>query len=312
MPVFNFQDGQILTANQLNTSFAAKADAEDPVLTGDVDATGATSVAVTDSTFEIRDNVDPTKKFRFQAGNITAATTKTITVPDDNITLVGAENTQTISGPKTFSGTLTMSGKPINEAARFDVASATTVDLSSVSANYIRITGTNNIAAITLPDGAERTIVFLAGLSLIHSPTFILPGAANITVASGDTIIVRGESGGARVVNFQSATNDPNIGANTTINTNAYSYYIAGGLLVQTGIGPLTTNANGDSGTITFPIAFSVKPNILISPYERTGATPIYSVDVATASSFDWSMSDRDTSGGGATSKFVWFAIGPA
>jgi len=51
----------------------------------------AASVGVTsfsDDTFSVVDNIDATKKANFQAGNITPATTRTLTIPDKNGTLL--------------------------------------------------------------------------------------------------------------------------------------------------------------------------------------------------------------------------------
>ena len=55
--------------------------------TGGSVAGGSTPTVFQDSTFEIFDDLDATKTFRFQAANITTGTTRTITVPDKNITI---------------------------------------------------------------------------------------------------------------------------------------------------------------------------------------------------------------------------------
>lgn len=54
-----------------------------------------------DSTVQIVDQGDNTKKIAFQASGITTANTRTITMVDTDITIVGAANTQTLSN-KTF------------------------------------------------------------------------------------------------------------------------------------------------------------------------------------------------------------------
>lgn len=51
-----------------------------------------------DSLLTIADDGDPTKKIAFQASGITTGTTRTITVPDANITLVGTAASQALSG----------------------------------------------------------------------------------------------------------------------------------------------------------------------------------------------------------------------
>jgi len=69
-----------------------------------------------------------------------------------------------------------------------DLASATTTDLSTVGAN-VRITGTTTITGFgTAASGITRKLRFAAALTLTHNATsLILPGAANITTAAGDT-----------------------------------------------------------------------------------------------------------------------------
>lgn len=50
-----------------------------------------------DSVTRIVDNADGTKKIAFEAGGITTGTTRTITVPDADITLIGAASTDTLT-----------------------------------------------------------------------------------------------------------------------------------------------------------------------------------------------------------------------
>jgi hypothetical protein len=75
-----------------------------------------------------------------------------------------------------------------SDAPWVDLASATTTDLSTVGAN-VRITGTTTITSFgTAPSGVTRKLRFAAALTLTHNATsLILPGAADITTAAGDT-----------------------------------------------------------------------------------------------------------------------------
>jgi hypothetical protein len=70
-----------------------------------------------------------------------------------------------------------------------DLASATTTDLGAQNANNIRITGTTTITGFgTAASGVTRELRFAGALTLTHNATsLILPGAANITTAAGDT-----------------------------------------------------------------------------------------------------------------------------
>jgi hypothetical protein len=90
-------------------------------------------------------------------------------------------------------GTLTGA---LNEAQGADIASASTVNLTTATGNYVHITGTTTITAITLAQGYERTVVFDGLLTLTNGASLLLPTAANITTATGDTAVFRGESAG--------------------------------------------------------------------------------------------------------------------
>lgn len=88
-------------------------------------------------------------------------------------------------------GTLTGA---LNEAQGADIASAGTVNLTTATGNYVHITGTTAITAITLAQGYERTVVFDGALTLTNGASLLLPTGANITTAAGDTAVFRGEA----------------------------------------------------------------------------------------------------------------------
>lgn len=98
-------------------------------------------------------------------------------------------------------------GVALNEKKGADIAAASTTSLTAATGNLVHITGVGvTINAMTLPSGAERTVVFDGQHTLVHSPNLILPGAANITTAAGDRAIVRGDGAGiARVITYTKA-----------------------------------------------------------------------------------------------------------
>lgn len=99
-----------------------------------------------------------------------------------------------------------------------DIASAATTDLGAATGTLVDITGTTSITSFGVAAaGVERTLRFAAALTLTHNATsLILPGAANITTASGDTAIVRSLGGGNwRCVTYQRAASAPVSGTNT-------------------------------------------------------------------------------------------------
>lgn len=89
-----------------------------------------------------------------------------------------------------------------------DIASAGTINLTTATGNYVHVTGTTTITAITIPIGAERTVIFDGALTLTHGAGLLLPGAANITTASNDRMIVRGDTAGALIVDYIKASGE--------------------------------------------------------------------------------------------------------
>lgn len=92
-----------------------------------------------------------------------------------------------------------------------NIASAATVDLNAATGDFIHITGTTTITAITLDSGLERDVVFDGVLTLTHNGTsLILPGNVNITTAAGDRATFRGEgSGNVRCMHYTKADGTP-------------------------------------------------------------------------------------------------------
>ncbi|WP_295850954.1 hypothetical protein [uncultured Xylophilus sp.] len=90
-------------------------------------------------------------------------------------------------------GTLTGA---LNEARGASIPSAATLDLNAATGNFVHITGTNAVTAVTLAPGAARTVIFDGALTLAHSATLQLPGLANIVTAPGDRATFRGDAGG--------------------------------------------------------------------------------------------------------------------
>lgn len=93
----------------------------------------------------------------------------------------------------------------INEKKGLAIPSASNINLTTATGNYVHVTGGNTINTITIPDGAERTVVFDSSLTLTSSVNIILPSNANIVTSAGDTAKFRGESGAAKVVSYEKA-----------------------------------------------------------------------------------------------------------
>lgn len=122
---------------------------------------------------------------------------------------VATNANNTFTGTNTFANTVAMSGAAFNEAARVNVASATTTDIGAAASNYVRITGTTTITGLgTIASGVRRQVLFAAALTLTHNATsLILPTGTNITTAAGDCAIFLSEgSGNWRCTDYQRAS----------------------------------------------------------------------------------------------------------
>lgn len=115
-----------------------------------------------------------------------------------------------------------------------DVASAPTINLTTTTGDYVDVTGTTTITAITLADGVEKTVRFTGILTLTNGASLVLPGAANVTTAAGDEAVFRGDSASiVRCISYFKAATGALVNAATT----------AVGGTVQ-----LATQANMDAG----------------------------------------------------------------
>ena len=118
-------------------------------------------------------------------------------------------NGTALAGSPFTGGTLTSS---LNEAPQVTIASATTTDIGAATANYISVTGSTTITGLgTIASGARRMVTFAGALTLTYNATsLILPGAASITTAAGDTAeFVSLGSGNWRCLAYTKASGAP-------------------------------------------------------------------------------------------------------
>lgn len=107
--------------------------------------------------------------------------------------------------------------RPHNNAS--SIATAATVNLNNANGDYVELTGTTTVTDITLDEGQEKTVKCAESFTLTdgsgNSPQdIILPGSADITTATGDVFIIRGEGNGTtRIVGYMRADGSPLNGA---------------------------------------------------------------------------------------------------
>lgn len=150
---------------------------------------------------------------KLDASATAAAATKLATARNINgvafdgtadITLAGSPDATKL--PLNGSGTMTGA---INEAATVTIASAATVNIGAAASNTIIITGTTTISSFGAgTSGMRRQLTFSGALNVTQNATsMILPGAATITTAAGDTMdaICLGSSNW-RITNYTKGT----------------------------------------------------------------------------------------------------------
>lgn len=106
------------------------------------------------------------------------------------------------------------------------LASATTTDLGSTGVNAVSVTGTTTITGLgssAFISNPYYFIRFTGALTFTHNATsLILPGAANITTAAGDTAVMKYEgSGNWRCMSYQKASGK-SISGSVVIATSSY------------------------------------------------------------------------------------------
>ncbi len=178
-----------------------------------------------------------------------------------------------------------------------DIASASTTDLSTATGDFVDITGTTTITAFgTLAAGVERTLRFTGALTLTHNATsLILPGAANITTANGDTAIMRSlGSGNWKCISYQYGASAPYNGAVFVQVVNTETGAVATGTTTVPQDDTIPQNTEGDqymSLSITpkntankliidvvFVCSLSIVNHTIVSLFQDTTASALASV----------------------------------
>jgi hypothetical protein len=150
-------------------------------------------------------------------GTQTAATISDFTTAVQALSINGlSEDTN-----PTMSGVLSTNGYQVKFSQGATVASATTLTLGT-DGNTFPISGTTTITGInTVGVGSWIKLRFTTALQLTHSGSFLLPGSANITTASGDiATFYEFSTGSWRCDDYSRANGTPiALGANTVTNT---------------------------------------------------------------------------------------------
>lgn len=122
---------------------------------------------------------------------LSTATNSAIVAADSVLVALGKLQAQVSAVITTASNALAKAGGTMTGLLKFasgsNIASASTVNLSTATGNTVHITGTTAITTFTMSAGQIMDVIFDGILTLTHNATSNnLPGGASITTAAGD------------------------------------------------------------------------------------------------------------------------------
>jgi hypothetical protein len=137
-------------------------------------------ITVKDANLAIQDDVDTTKQVKLQASSITTATTRTLTIPDADGTIVLNNNTQTLTN-KTLDNTSVVTVKDSNLTIQDDVDTTKQVK--------IQASGVSTLTTRTLSvPNADGTIVLDTNTQTLSGKTIVAASNTITTAASGNLV----------------------------------------------------------------------------------------------------------------------------
>lgn len=167
-----------------------------------------------------------------------------------------------------------------------DIASATTVDLSTATGNYVHITGsTGPITSFgTVSAGIRFLLVFDSTPTITHNGTsLILPGTANIVAEAGDSAeVVSLGAGNWRCLWYQRASGNPVTGVSLIAANNLSD--VANASTARTNLGlAIGSNVQAyDADTLKADVADVLTAGFAATPYDAgTKSSGTYTPDEA-------------------------------
>jgi hypothetical protein len=197
----------------------------------------------------------------------------------------------------------------LNESVGSAIASASTINLTTATGNFLHITGNTAITAVTLGAGMRREVVFDGILTLAHHSTNNnLPGTADITTASGDMASYYSDGTTVYCTKYTRSDGNPlkiNNVIKAELNASGSAPIYACRAWVNFNGVPLTGtySQTGTSVTVTMTgHGLNVGENVNLSPTSGTGVAGSYIVDtVVNANVFTYIAGTSLTTSGNIT-----------
>lgn len=145
--------------------------------------TGGTS-SFEDDTFEVVDNLDNTKKMALQVSGVTTGTTRTLTVPNADTTIVGTDATQTLSNKSIDLANNTVTGTTAQFNTALSDNNFATLTGSETLTNKTIALGSNTVSGTTAQFNtalSDNDFATLAGSETLTNKTLTAPVISTIS-----------------------------------------------------------------------------------------------------------------------------------
>jgi hypothetical protein len=147
-------------------------------------------LTIRDDRLTLQDNLDTTKQAAFQLSGITTGTTRTYTLPNATTTLVGTDNTatltnKTLTSPTITGGTIANSTITVDAIAEFTAANGITIDGMNIKDG--KLNTNNSVVTANYTDGSITPAKLQAGTGSSWTWATWAPTWTNFTVGNAST-----------------------------------------------------------------------------------------------------------------------------
>jgi hypothetical protein len=141
---------------------------------GESDTQTITNKTLTDASTYFQDEGDNTKKLQLQLSGLTTSTTRTLTIPDANTTVVGTDTTQTLTNKS-----IDADNNTITNIDNADIKVAAAIDASKIADGSVSNTEFQRLAVVGSAVVGETDTQTLTNKTLLDSTTFFADDSDN-------------------------------------------------------------------------------------------------------------------------------------